>query len=164
MLVFPLLQPRNDSLKGDQLALEKSEESGVSAESNLNLGSLVETSNASTQEYVQLQQRIFRAAFYVSAVVVGITAIFFDFQVAISLLIGALSGILYLRLLARSIGKLGTSSKSVSKIQLVIPVLLVLAVSKLSQLDLLPALLGFLLYKPSLILQILLESRQRVST
>ena len=164
MLVFPLLQPRNDSLKGDQLALEKSEESGVSAESNLNLGSLVETSNASTQEYVQLQQRIFRAAFYVSAVVVVITAIFFDFQVAISLLIGALSGILYLRLLARSIGKLGTSSKSVSKIQLVIPVLLVLAVSKLSQLSLLPALLGFLLYKPSLILQILLESRQRVST
>ena len=164
MLVLPLLQPRNDSLKGDQLALEKSEESGVSAESNLNLGSLVETSNASTQEYVQLQQRIFRAAFYVSAVVVVITAIFFDFQVAISLLIGALSGILYLRLLARSIGKLGTSSKSVSKIQLVIPVLLVLAVSKLSQLYLLPALLGFLLYKPSLILQILLESRQRVST
>ena len=162
MLVFPLLQPRNDSLKGDQLALEKSEESGLSAESNLNLGSLVETSNASTQEYVQLQQRIFRAAFYVSAVVVVITAIFFDFQVAISLLIGALSGILYLRLLARSIGKLGTSSRSVSKIQLVVPVVLVLAVSKLSQLELLPALLGFLLYKPALIFQALLEAKSKI--
>ena len=78
-----------------------------------------------------------------------------------SLLVGALSGVLYLRLLARSIGKLGTSSKSVGKIQLIVPVLLVLAVSKLSQLELLPALLGFLLYKPSLVFQILLESRSQ---
>ena len=97
----------------------------------------------------------------VSALAVAITAFFFESQVAISLLIGALSGVLYLRLLARSIGKLGTSSKSVSKIQLVVPGVLVLAASKLSQFELLPALVGFLLYKPSLIFQTLLESRSR---
>ena len=108
---------------------------------------------------MQLQRRNFMAAFFVTAIADAITAFFFDFQVSISLLVGALSGVLYLRLLARSIGKLGTSTKSVSKIQLLIPVVLVLAVSKLSQLELLPALLGFLLYKPSLIFQIWLDSR-----
>ena len=164
MLVFPLLQPENDSSKEDQRELEKLGESSQSTESNLNLGPVMEASIASSDEYVQLQQRIFRAALLVSALAVAITAFFFESQVAISLLIGALSGILYLRLLARSIGKLGTSSKSVSKIQLVVPVVLVLAVSKLSQLELLPALLGFLLYKPSLIFQILLESRSRASS
>ena len=130
----------------------------------MDLESLVEVSTTSTDEYVQLQQRIFRSALLVSALAVGVTAFFFEKQVAISLLIGALSGILYLRLLARSIGKLGANSKSVSKVQLVVPVVLVLAVSKLSQLELLPAVLGFLLYKPSLIFQILLESRSRASS
>ncbi len=118
--------------------------------------------NDSAEEYVQLQQRIFKAALIVSAIAVSIAALFFESQASISLLIGALSGLIYLRLLARSIGRLGRNSKSVSKIQLVVPVLLVLAVSKLPQLELLPALLGFLLYKPSIIFQILLESRSRV--
>ena len=138
--------------------MEKLEESCQSTVSNLNFGSYME---ASSDEYVQLQLRIFRSALLVSAFAVAIAALLFDSHVSISLLIGALSGILYLRLLARSIGKLGSTTNSVSKIQLVIPVVLVLAVSKLSQLDLLPALLGFILYKPSLILQILLESRSR---
>ena len=164
MLVFPLLQPENDPSQEDQRELEKLGDSSQITESNLNLGPVMEASIASSDEYVQLQQRIFRAALLVSALAVAITAFFFESQVAISLLIGALSGVLYLRLLARSIGQLGTSSKSVSKIQLVVPVVLVLAVSKLSQLELLPALLGFLLYKPSLIFQILLESRSRSSS
>ena len=141
--------------------LENSQESGESTESNLNLGLSVESSNASSDEYVQLQQRIFRAAFLVSAFAVTITAFFFDLNVSISVLVGALFGVIYLRLLARSIGKLGTSSKSVSKIQLIVPVVLVLAVSRLSQLELLPALLGFLLYKPSLIFQTLLDFRSK---
>ena len=141
--------------------LETSKESGQSTECNPNLGPSEEASNTSSDDYVQLQLRIFRATLIVSAFAVAITALLFDSHASISLLLGAFSGIIYLRLLARSIGKLGNSSKSVGKIQLVVPVILVLAVSKLSQLDLLPALLGFLLYKPSLIFQVLLESRSR---
>jgi ATP synthase protein I len=76
---------------------------------------------------------------------------------AISLLLGAFSGILYLRFLAKSIGSLGKNSSTVSKFQLIVPVLLILAVSKLPEIQLIPALVGFLLYKPSLIIQFLLE-------
>ncbi len=159
MLASPLLQPDSDSPKGEDSLLEKSDGSSECNESELTMGPSNEAASDSLEEYVQLQRRIFRAAFFVTAFAVAITAFFFDFQVSSSLLVGALSGLLYLRLLARSIGKLGTSTKSVSKIQLLVPVVLVLAVSKLSQLELLPALLGFLLYKPSLIFQIWLDSR-----
>ncbi len=141
------------------MLLEKLEEPGNPAESNLELAYSVEVAKASSDEYVRLQQRIFRAALIVSVLAVTVSALFFELQVSISLLVGALSGVLYLRILSRSIGKLGQNSKSVSKIQLLIPVILVLAATKLSQIDLLPALLGFLLYKPSLIFQFLLESR-----
>ena len=40
---------------------------------------------------------------------------------------------------------------------LLVPVVLVLAAAKLPQLELLPALIGFLLYKPALILQAVLD-------
>ena len=164
MLASPLLQPDSNPPKGGSSVLGKSDGSGECTEGDISLGPSDESASDSLEEYVQLQRRIFRAAFFVTAFAVAITAFFFDFQVSNSLLVGALSGLLYLRLLARSIGKLGTNTKSVSKIQLLVPVVLVLAVSKLSQLELLPALLGFLLYKPSLIFQILLESRSRASS
>ena len=110
-------------------------------------------------EYVSFQRRIFRMNLLLTAFAVILTGIFVDLHAAFSLLLGAFSGILYLRLLAKSIGSLGKKSSSVSKFQLLVPVVLILAVSKLSYIQLLPALVGFLLYKPSLIIQFLLEPR-----
>ena len=118
----------------------------------------------SSEEYSQLQLRIFRLTLVVTGLAALLTTIFVDFHAAISLLIGSFAGLLYLRILARSIGNLGKSSNSVGKIQLIVPVLLVLVVSKLPSLNLLPALLGFLLFKPSLIIQVWLESRTQASS
>jgi len=110
-------------------------------------------------EYVRLQLSLFKTTLLTTAFAFVISVVFFDFQASISFLVGALSGILYLRLLARSVGKIGENSKNLGKVQLLVPVLLVLSVSKLPQLELLPALLGFLLYKPAIIFQVLFESR-----
>jgi len=103
--------------------------------------------------YARLQRRLILATLMVSALAVPVTALVFDPHTAVCLLVGALAGVLYLRLLARSVAKLGTGSKKVGKLQLLVPVVLVLAAAKLPQLELLPALIGFLLYKPALILQ-----------
>ena len=116
-------------------------------------------SDDSFDEYVSFQRRIYRMNLLVTAFAVILTSIFVDLHAAFSLLLGAFSGILYLRLLAKSIGSLGKTSSAVSKFQLLVPVVLILAVSKLSSFQLLPALVGFLLYKPSLIIQCLLEPR-----
>ena len=159
MSAFKLFQSDPDPRLRGAVSLDKSLDDGFEPENLLNLDSSDEVNKLTpNDEYVQLQQRIFLFIMAITAFSVVITAIFFDYQTSISILIGALFGVVYMRLLAKSIGKLGKDSKTVSKVQLLIPALLVLVVSKLPQLDLLPSLLGFLLYKPSLIMQGLLES------
>jgi len=159
LLASPLLQPEIDPPKGGQGGLETAVESSQNTELSMDPDSSTEVSTTSDDEYAQLQRRFILATLAVSVFAVSVTALVFDLHIASSLLVGAVCGVLYLRLLARSVGKLGKASKSVSKIQLLVPVLLVLAVSRLPELELLPALFGFLLYKPAMILQVLLESR-----
>jgi ATP synthase protein I len=105
------------------------------------------------EEYRRLQRRLLQATAWASAIAVPITALVWDPATAASLLVGSLAGLLYLRLLARSVSRLGVDSKSVGKVQLLVPITLVLAAARIPQLQILPALLGFLLYKPALILQ-----------
>jgi len=137
--------------------MESSVDAALNSGKSLVSSSLVEVSKASSDEYALIQRRFIFAALIVSAFAVSITAFFFDFHTTSSLLVGALAGVLYLWLLARNVGKLGKDSKNLSKTQLLVPVVLVLAVSRLPQLDFLPAILGFLLYKPAIVFQVLFE-------
>ena len=151
------LKPGSNLSKEGKLLVSVADEAVLGSESTLDPGPIEESSKGFRNEYMQLQLRIFILTLVLTVFSVLISAIFFDFQVAISILIGALSGILYLRLLARGIEKLGKTSMSVIKIQLLVPVVLFFSVSQFQQLELLPALLGFLLYKPSLIVQFMRE-------
>jgi len=121
----------------------------------LDIDSSDSLSAVNSDEYLELQFRVIRLTLLLTIFFVGLTVFFLEIQTSLSLFIGALSGIFYFRLLARGVGRLGTSSKIVGKVQLLVPVLLVLASSRFPQLDLIPALLGFLLYKPALIIQFL---------
>lgn len=104
-------------------------------------------------DYARLQRRLMLATVAVSAVVVAITWVVFGGLTARSLLLGSCCGLLYLRLLARSVARLGPGSRSVGRFQLLVPVLLVVASSRIPAISLLPALAGFVLYKPALLLQ-----------
>jgi len=121
----------------------------------LDIDSLDSSFGVKSDEYLELQFQVFRLTFLLTIFSVGIAGFFWGIQASASLFIGALSGIFYFRLLARGVGKIGTSAKIVGKVQLLVPVLLVLASSRFPQLQLIPALLGFLLYKPALIIQFL---------
>ena len=121
----------------------------------LDIDSSDQLSGVKSDEYLELQFQVFRLALLLTIFSVGIAGFFWGIQASASLLLGALSGIFYFRLLARGVGRLGTSSKIVGKVQLLVPVILVLASSRFPQLHLIPALIGFLLYKPALIIQFL---------
>ena len=121
----------------------------------LDIDSLDSSFGVKSNEYLELQFRVFRLTFLLTIFSVGIAGFFFGIEASASLFIGALSGIFYFRLLARGVGRLGTSAKIVGKVQLLVPVILVLTSSRFPQLDLIPALFGFLLYKPALIIQFL---------
>jgi len=103
-------------------------------------------------EYTKLQLTIFGITFIVSIFLASITGIFLGFTFGFSIFIGAIAGIFYLRLLAKSIGKLGRESSGESKLQLIVPVCLYIFASKLGSLDIFPAMIGIFIYKPSLIL------------
>lgn len=107
-------------------------------------------------DYIRLQRRLMLATVMVSAVAVGITWAVFGLDPACSLFLGACCGLLYLRLLARSVSRLGAGSRSLGRLQLLVPCLLVIASSRIPAIHLLPAFIGFVLYKPALLLQAVL--------
>ncbi len=104
-----------------------------------------------SDEYTKLQLTIFGITFIVSILIASLTGIILGFTFGFSVFIGALAGIFYLRLLAKSVGKIGRESTGVSKLQLLIPVCLFIFASKLGSIEIFPAMIGFFIYKPSLI-------------
>ena len=102
-------------------------------------------------EYTNLQITIFGITFIVAILVASITGIIIGYTFGFSVFVGAIAGIFYLRLLAKSIGKIGKESNGFSQLQLLVPVCLFLFASKLGSLDIFPAMIGFFIYKPSLI-------------
>ena len=109
------------------------------------------------ESFARLQVRLMLATVIVSVVATLFASFFFDLFVARSLLVGAVAGLFYLRLLARSVARLDGTSRQVGRFQLVVPILLIVSAARFPQLDLLPAFVGFLLYKPALILQTVLD-------
>ncbi|MCX5955345.1 MAG: ATP synthase subunit I [Cyanobacteria bacterium] len=108
-------------------------------------------------DYQRLQRRLLAVTATATALAVPISGWFFGGPTALSLLVGGLAGLLYLFLFSRSVSRLGGDRKSVGKVQLLVPVVLVLASARIPALEILPALLGFLLYKPALIIQAVLD-------
>ena len=102
-------------------------------------------------EYFKLQITIFGITLFVAILVASITGIIVGYTFGFSVFIGAIAGLFYLRLLAKSIGKIGKESTGVSQLQLLVPVCLFIFASKLGSIDILPAMIGFFIYKPSLI-------------
>jgi ATP synthase protein I len=106
--------------------------------------------------FLRLQRRLLLATLLLTLVVSVIAWPLFGASAARSLLLGGSGGLLYLRLLARSVARIGPESRSLGRFQIVVPALLVVAAARIPALELLPALLGFLLYKPALLLQAVL--------
>ena len=106
---------------------------------------------SNNDEYIKLQITIFGITFVFAILVALITGIIIGYTFGFSVLIGAIAGIFYLRLLAKSIGKIGKESTGVSQLQLLVPVCLFIFASKLGSLDIFPVMIGFFIYKPSLV-------------
>ena len=102
-------------------------------------------------EYHKLQIIIYGITFIVATLLASITGILIGYTFGFSVFIGSIAGIFYLRLLAKSIGKIGKESTRVSQLQLLVPICLFIFASKLGFLDIFPAMIGFFIYKPSLI-------------
>lgn len=109
--------------------------------------------------YRQLQRLIFVITAVLSLLVVSVAALRFSTDTALSVAIGSGAGLFYLRLLSRGVERLGPDQRQVGKVQLVIPAALVLLSTRWPLLQLVPSLIGFLVYKPAVIIATVLDLR-----
>ena len=143
---------KNEHTSDENVQFSQSLDNPIIKESKSGIANQIENLLFQNDEYIKLQLTIFGITFIVSIFLASITGIFLGFTFGLSIFIGAIAGIFYLRFLAKSIGKLGKESSGVSKLQLLVPVCLFIFASKLGSLDIFPAMIGFFIYKPSLIL------------
>ena len=138
-----LEHPSNENVQFSQ-----SLDNPIIKESKSGIANQIENLLFQNDEYTKLQLTIFGITFIVSILLASITGIFLGISFGFSIFIGSIAGIFYLRLLAKSIGKLGRESSGVSKLQLLVPVCLFIFASKLGSLDIFPAMIAFFIYKP----------------
>ena len=125
-------------------------DNSILAEDKLSLLKRVFNFTAQNQ-YFKLQLTIFVLTFVIS-IIASLFAVFIvNPTFGLSLFVGSIAGILYLRLLAKGIGNLGKTASGVSKVQLLIPVCLFMFASKNELIEIFPAIIGFFFYKPALI-------------
>ena len=101
-----------------------------------------------SDDFFSLQLALFCLTLILSIVITIVSCIFINFSFGLSVFIGSIIGILYLRLLAKSIGNLGKTSSGISKVQLLLPVCLFIFASRNEMIEILPSIIGFFLYKP----------------
>ena len=100
-----LEHPSNENVQFPQ-----SVENSIIKESKSTIANQIDNFFSQNDEYTKLQLTIFGITFIVSILLSSITGIFLGFTFGFSIFIGAIAGIFYLRLLAKSIGKLGIES------------------------------------------------------
>ncbi len=109
----------------------------------------------SMSEFYQLKQELMTTTLILTGLTFGPVWWAFSFNTALNVLVGALTGVVYLRLLARNVERLGTEQESVGKSQLAVFIGVILVASQWDHLQVLPVFLGFLTYKAAIVLSTL---------
>ncbi|PZO23102.1 MAG: ATP synthase subunit I [Leptolyngbya foveolarum] len=103
------------------------------------------------EDYYKLQQDLLQLTIAFSLVIFGFVWYFYSLNIALNYLLGACTGVVYLRMLARSVGRIGRSNPKSSSGRLAILIGVLVVATQWNQLAVLPVFLGFLTYKAALI-------------
>ena len=135
----------SDSIVETTPPVENSSDSGV----------LDPEPDASMQEYYQLQQDLLIVTVILTGVIFVTVCCFYPLKIALNYLLGAVGSVVYLRMLAKDVEKLGRQQQRLSKARLAIFIGPVVVATQWNSLSILPIFLGFLTYKAALILYVL---------
>jgi ATP synthase protein I len=125
----------------DHSGVENSTHSGVenSAEDAVKGSSML--------EFYQLRQELLISTLILTLLIFGPVWYYYSLNTALNYLLGACTGVVYLRLLARNVEQLGKSKDSVGKTQLAVFIGVMIVATQVNQLHILPVFLGFLTFK-----------------
>lgn len=142
--------PEIDSSEGLGSGDASGDASSEISASSLDSGLPPEPSD-SMLEYYKLQQDLLKSTLILTGIIFGFVWFFYSLNTALNYLIGACTGVVYLKLLARNVEQLGRQKKSLSKSHLALFVGLIVTASQWDQLHIVPIFLGFLTYKAAII-------------
>lgn len=126
-------------------------------------GSNQPETSASMQEFYQLQQELLILTIVLTGLIFFPVWYFYSLNIALNYLLGACTGVVYLKLLARNVEQLGNQNSQLGKSHLAVFIGLIIVATQWNQLQVLPVFLGFLTYKGTLLvytLRILLTPNQ----
>ncbi|UBF27278.1 ATP synthase subunit I [Kovacikia minuta CCNUW1] len=103
------------------------------------------------QEFYQLQQELLLTTLILTGIIFFSVWLFYSLNLALNYLLGACTGVVYLKVLARNVEQLGRDRKQIGKSQLAIFIGLIIVATQWNQLHVLPVFLGFLTYKGTLL-------------
>ena len=118
-------------------------------------GSTATETTESMQEFYQLSQELLAITLVLTAVTFICVWIFYSLNIALNYAIGACTGVVYLRMLAKDVERLGREKSQLSKTRLALLIVLILLASRWNQLQIMPIFLGFLTYKATLIIYVI---------
>jgi ATP synthase protein I len=103
------------------------------------------------EEYDKLQRMLLLVTLAITGIVFITVWIVYSLNIALNYLIGACTGVVYLKMLARDVERLGRQNQRLSKNRFALLIGLIIVASQWQQLQILPIFLGFLTYKATLI-------------
>lgn len=139
-----------------------SPEEAVEAQTNEELADvaadLPPASQEAMAEYFRLQQNLLLMTLGLTAFIFVSVWLAYSLHIALNYLIGACVGVVYLRMLAKSVAELGRERGRLGSGRLAIFIGLIIFSTQYQQLEIVPAFLGFLTYKAALIVYTLWTS------
>ncbi|GAB4228507.1 MAG: ATP synthase subunit I [Elainellaceae cyanobacterium] len=111
--------------------------------------------DSSMEEYRKLQDELMKVTLILTGIIFISVWIFYSLNIALNYLLGACTGVVYLRMLARNVEQLGRERQKMGSARLALLVGVLIVATQLNQLKIMPIFLGFLTYKAAVIFYML---------
>jgi ATP synthase protein I len=112
----------------------------------------LESIDSGMAEYQQLKRELATAIGALSLVLFALVWLKFGLNIALNYLLGAITGLVYLRMLSQEVEKLGATKLSLNSNRLGLVAIVIILAAKVPELKVLPVFLGFLTYKVALLI------------